>query len=102
MPATSTTTTFSARPMSSARRPAFKLGGGLPIIVNVQGEEKFATAGCLVTDGHLTYALTARHACGEPGTIVSSWLREGQVQVGTSSPLQRTRVPFTEVYPDFP
>jgi hypothetical protein len=89
-------------PLPTVGRPSFKLGGGLPIIVNVQGEEKFATAGCLVTDGHLTYALTARHACGEPGTIVSSLLREGQVQVGTSSPLQRTRVPFTEVYPDFP
>ena len=83
-------------------RPADRFGGGLPIIVEVQGAEYHATAGCLVTDGHLTYALTARHACGEAGTPILSTLRGGRVPVGTSSPKQLTRVPFSEVYPDFP
>ena len=68
----------------------------------MQGAEYHATAGCLVTDGHLTYALTARHACGEAGTPILSTLRGGRVPVGTSSPKQLTRVPFSEVYPDFP
>jgi hypothetical protein len=81
--------------------PAFKFGGGFPLIVEVQGVERSATAGCLVTDGHLTYALTARHACGEKGTNVYSRLRGGAQQIGTSSTKQLTRLPFTEVYPDF-
>jgi hypothetical protein len=83
-------------------RPSTTFGGGLPIIADVQGAEKFATAGCLVTDGHPTYALTARHACGEPGTPIYSQLRGGRSRIGVSSKLQRTRAPFTEVYPDFP
>src|SRR5207342_1808391 len=55
--------------------PAYKLGGGSPIVVRVQGTEHVATTVCLVSDGHLTYALTARHACGESGTRISSYLR---------------------------
>lgn len=85
----------------SAGRPAYKLGGGMPIIVKVQGEEHHATAGCLVSDGHLIYALTARHACGDAGTPILSSLRSGRLKVGQSSPKQVTRLPFSEVYPDF-
>lgn len=82
--------------------PAFKLGGGLSIIVNVQGADHEATAGCLVSDGHTVYALTARHACGEPGTLIESRLRGGRVRIGVSSPRQLTRLPFSKVYGDFP
>jgi hypothetical protein len=82
--------------------PSFKLGGGLPIIVRVQGVERHATAGCVVTDGHLTYALTARHVCGEAETPVFSRLRDGEVRIGVSTPKQLTRRPFSKVYPDFP
>ncbi|WP_050425892.1 hypothetical protein [Bradyrhizobium tropiciagri] len=82
--------------------PAHKLGGGSPIIVRVQGAEYSATAGCLVSDGHLTYALTARHACGEADTRIFSYLRSGEVEIGASSANQLTRKPFSEVYPDFP
>ena len=83
-------------------QPADKFGSGSPIIVHVQNEEHMATAGCLVTDGHLTYALTARHACGEAGTKIASRLHDGEKQIGVSSPLQKTRMPFSDVYPDFP
>jgi hypothetical protein len=82
--------------------PAYKFGGGSPIIVRVQGAERVATAGCLVSDGHLTYALTARHACGEAGTRISSYLRGGEVEIGESSCKQLTRKLFSEVYSDFP
>ena len=81
--------------------PSHIFGGGLPICVNVQEARYCATAGCLVTDGHLTYALTARHVCGEEGTPVTSRLRGGDVRVGVSSDKQLTRKPFSEVYPDF-
>ena len=89
-------------PADPLLRPAVKLGGGLPIIVDIQGVRRMATAGCLVSDGHSVFALTARHACGEPGTEVRSRLRGGEVRVGESSPRQLTRLPFSEVYPEYP
>jgi hypothetical protein len=84
------------------RWPMSWLGGGLPILTRVQELERRATAGCLVTDGHLTYVLTARHACGEPGTRIFSRLRGGEVSIGLSSEKQLTRLPFSQVYADFP
>ena len=94
---------FDAQPHGLATlQPSQMLGGGLPISVDVQGSTHSATAGCLVSDGHLAYVLTARHACGEAGTVVSSTLREGRVRIGECSAKQLTRLPFSEVYPDFP
>jgi hypothetical protein len=85
-----------------AIRPSHMFGGGLPISVDVQGSTHVATAGCMVSDGHLAYVLTARHVCGEAGTVVSSNLREGRVRIGESSAKLLTRLPFSKVYPDFP
>jgi hypothetical protein len=82
--------------------PQATFGGGLPLHVEVQHEEHFATIGCLVSDGHTTYALTARHACGEPGTEISARLRSGLRPIGVSSEKQITRRLFSEVYPGLP
>ncbi|WGR98308.1 hypothetical protein MTX26_29280 [Bradyrhizobium sp. ISRA443] len=82
--------------------PKATFGGGLPIYVDVQKETHRATIGCLVSDGHTTYALTARHACGEEGTKVSAMLREGASQIGTSSKSQITHKLFSDVYPALP
>lgn len=38
-----------------ARWPTTLLGGGLPIVVDVQNQSHTATAGCLVSDGHSLY-----------------------------------------------
>ena len=73
----------------------------MPLSVNIQQQEHFGSVGCLVTDGHLTYALTSRHVCGEPGTPVSSLLREGERVIGRASSKQLTRKPFSQVYPEF-
>jgi hypothetical protein len=83
-------------------RPNSTFGGGLALHVTVQGEERFGTAGCLVSDGHLTYALTARHVCGEPGTPISIELRNGKHNIGESAANQLTRRLFSDVYPAFP
>ena len=83
-------------------RPQATFGGGLPLHVEVQQDDRFATVGCLLSDGHLTYALTARHACGEPGTPISARLRDGLVRIGISSGKQITRKLFSEVYPALP
>ena len=82
--------------------PKATFGGGLPVFVDVQQETHMATIGCLVSDGHSTYALTARHACGEAGTEVSARLRGGLTQIGISSDKQVTRRLFTDVYPALP
>jgi hypothetical protein len=81
--------------------PQATLGGGLPLHVEVQNEEHLATLGCLVSDGHTTYALTTRHGRGEPGTAISARLRGGLVPIGVSSESQIARKLFSEVYPAF-
>ena len=82
--------------------PQATFGGGLPLYVDVQHETHLATIGCLMSDGHTTYALTARHACGEPGTEVSARLRDGLSRIGVSTDKQITRKLFSEVYPALP
>jgi hypothetical protein len=81
--------------------PQNLLGGGLPIEVTVQGVARTATVGCLVSDGHTTYALTNRHVCGRAGDPVYGVIRGKRIIVGRASDKQLTRLPFSEVYPDF-
>jgi hypothetical protein len=90
------------RPRPPLPRPNETFGGGLSVVVNIQHESHPATVGCLVSDGHTAYALTARHACGEPGTEVSVPLRGGLSRIGVSSDEQITRQVFAEVYPALP
>jgi len=82
--------------------PHSGLGAGLPLEVEAQNALHTASAGCLVTNGNMTYALTARHVCGAPGTEVFVRTRGEQIRIGTSSDKQLTRVPFSEAYQDFP
>lgn len=82
--------------------PSTKLAPGYPIVIEHQEVERFASVGCLVTDGHTTYALTNRHVCGSPGEVVFAMQRGRPVRVGQSSTKQATRVKFDEIYPDYP
>jgi len=82
--------------------PAGRLGGGFPLLVDVQGEQHLATAGALVTDGHTGYVLTSRHVAGPAGSVVRSRLRGVDVPVGRSAAPHLTRLPFDRVYPEFP
>jgi hypothetical protein len=86
------------------RFPSSVLSPGYPVHVSVQGVDRFATVGCLVTDGSRYYGLTNRHVCGEPGRIVSANLGTDLVQIGVSAPrdLQLSKLPFDQVYPDWP
>ena len=79
-----------------------RLQPGCPILVDRQGERRVATAGCLVTDGHTTYALTNRHVAGTPGQAISSIVRGRPAVVGQASEKQVTRAAFNDVYPEFP
>jgi len=87
---------------ANMRWPDSMIGGGFPLLVEAQGERRQASVGCLVTDGHTVYALTNRHVCGRPGTPVSVLTRGGTGVVGRASDLQLARLPFKQVYPEFP
>lgn len=87
---------------AAIRWPETYIGGGFPILANVQGQAHQASVGCLVTDGHKTFALTSRHVCGEPGTPIYARLRGQIVEIGKASDKQLTRLPFSQVYPNFP
>jgi hypothetical protein len=91
-----------AGPAAPMQFPSNLVGGGYPLVMEVQGQERVASAGCLVTDGHLVYALTNRHVAGAAGEPVYSLLAGKRVEVGHSSNKQLTRLPFSLVYPDWP
>ncbi len=93
-----------AAPQTGLRHafPDALAGGGYPLVVDVQGAERVASVGCLVTDGHATFALTNRHVCGAAGEPVYTRLRGQRVRIGQASAKQLTRRPFREVYPDYP
>ena len=50
-----------------------------------QERERRGSVGCLVTDGHTTYALTNGHVCGEPGQRILSFTGGRVGEVGTSA-----------------
>jgi len=78
------------------------IGGGFPIISETQGTRHVASVGCLVTDGFSTFALTSRHVVGPKGHRVSTIRKGRQVTIGRSDRRQLTRLPFSEVYVDYP
>src|SRR5262249_20298383 len=82
--------------------PANFMGGGYPLICDVQGREHIASVGCLVTDGNKTFALTNRHVAGQPGARISAILRHNKVPIGTSTNAQLSRRLFKELYPGWP
>jgi hypothetical protein len=89
-------------PVANPNFPSNLLGGGYPVLADVQGEEHLASVGCLVTDGHVVYALTNRHVAGAPGEPIYSILATRRVEVGRTSGRQLTRLPFQQVYADWP
>ncbi len=82
--------------------PRSTIGGGFPLISSTQGRDNIASVGTLVTDGHTNYALTSRHVAGPEGHPVSTILGGRRVRVGRSSGLQLSRLPFSQVYPEYP
>ena len=71
--------------------PASIIGGGYPVICDVQGREHVASIGCVVTDGHRAYGLTNRHVAGEAGSAIYSLIGGNKELIGVSAPLQLVR-----------
>ncbi len=82
--------------------PTNLTSGGFPLMVDVQGQEHVASVGCLVSDGHRTYALTNRHVAGEPGTPIYSLIGNNKIQIGRATKHILTRKAFSDVYQGWP
>lgn len=78
--------------------PTSLIGGGFPLMVEVQGQERIASVGCLVTDGHRTFALTNRHVVGEPGTPIYSLVGNNRERIGVATEHVLTREAFGDIY----
>ncbi|MEO6290072.1 MAG: hypothetical protein ABIO76_09140, partial [Ginsengibacter sp.] len=83
---------------SKVNFPRNVISGGFPLLTDVQNEKRVASFGCLVTDGHLTYALTNKHVVGKKGTPVKTILNSREVEIGKASDLQVGRIPFEDIY----
>jgi hypothetical protein len=81
--------------------PTSLIGGGFPVLCDVQGREHVASIACVVSDGHRAYALTNRHVAGEPGTPIYSVLGGNKVRIGLASGLRLERASFSSIYPDW-
>ena len=85
-------------PLASLDAPSFPrsfIGGGFALVSTDQGRDHLGSVGCLVTDGHLTYALTNRHVSGQPGHVISSVMRGRAERIGVSSGRALGKQPFT-------
>lgn len=78
--------------------PGNFIGGGYPVLCDVQGLEHYASVGCLLTDGHTVYALTNRHVAGKTGETIYALLEGEKQRIGKSSDKQLGRLAFESVY----
>ncbi|MGZ5948488.1 MAG: hypothetical protein ACXWKV_18105, partial [Caulobacteraceae bacterium] len=93
------------RPGAPALTPSFPrslIGGGFALTTEVQGRERLGSVGCMVTDGHTSYALTNRHVAGEAGEEVFAVLRGRKTRVGVAAGGMLGKLAFTEAYPGWP
>lgn len=82
--------------------PRNLISGGFPVMSYTQQRKRIASIGCLVTDGHLTFALTASHVTGKGGEPVYSKLGEREKQIGHGGGKCLERVKFSDVYSEWP
>jgi hypothetical protein len=82
--------------------PDVLVGGGYPVLTEVQGQTRIGSLGCLVSDGDSIYALTNRHVTGTQGREVYSLLRGERQRIGVSHQKQVDKKLFQEVYGGWP
>jgi hypothetical protein len=93
--------------LSDLNFPNEMLGGGYPIVTEVQGEQHLASIGCLVTDRDSVYALTNRHVVGEhiegrEPREVFTFVNGERRKIGVVDHKQVGKKPFTEVFRGWP
>jgi hypothetical protein len=81
--------------------PTGYVGGGFPLIIESQGEERVASIGCLVSDGNKYYALTNKHVTGDKGTLIYTKMKGVVTRIGVGSGKNLSKIRFTEAYVDW-
>ena len=81
--------------------PTGYVGGGFPVIIESQGEERIASVGCLVSDGNKYYALTNKHVTGDAGTPIYTKMKGVVTRIGMGSGKSLSKIRFTEAYVDW-
>jgi hypothetical protein len=77
------------------------MGGGYPVITQVQGKEHVGSVGCLVTDGVRHFALTNQHVAGEAGSEICTLIQGKSRRIGVSARRSLRSEPFENLYPGF-
>jgi hypothetical protein len=93
---------FATGPASREQSLSFPdsiLGGGFAVLTEVQGQQHLGSAGCLVTNGANTYALTSQHVTGESGRVIYTLLAGERVPIGVSDGAFLRKAPFSKAYP---
>ena len=75
---------------------------GCAAIAEVQGAQHVATIGCLLSDGHKTYALTNRHVAGAEGEELYTFRKGEKVLIGRTADKEIGRVDFESIYGNWP
>lgn len=81
--------------------PTGYIGGGFPVIVESQGEQRVASIGCLVSDGHKYYALTNKHVVGDAGTPIFTMMKGLTKRIGVGSGKSLGKIAFSDAYLDW-
>jgi hypothetical protein len=79
--------------------PLNYIGGGFPILIDTQKQQRVATIACVVTNGHTYYALTNLHATGEKGQVISTKMGRELTPIGVSTGDSLGKIDFSKLYP---
>ena len=91
-----------AAPLTGYQFTQQLMGGGYPVMTQVQGAEHVGSVGCLVTDGVRHFALTNQHVAGEAGSQIYTLLQGDARRIGVSAKHSIRSRPFQSLYPGFP
>lgn len=78
------------------------VGGGYPVLADVQGTEHIGSLACIVTDGDRYFALTNQHVAGLQGREIYTLVRGARSRIGVAAGAALRKKPFREVFPGFP
>ena len=65
--------------------PSDLIGGGYPVLTEVQGRQHIGSLGCLVTDGESIFALTNRHVAGDLDRVAETVVKGRRQKIGKSA-----------------